>query len=380
MQSNQLTGSIPSELSQLTSLAWLGLNANQLTGCIPVALSKFESSINPQQGDVDLPVCLAPPTGLSATAGDGRVTLSWTAPSGTVTRYQFRQSSDGGSTYGAWMDASGTATTHTVTGLTNGVAYTFQVRAVNTAVNGAASAAVTATLALQVRVSESDLTVPENDTATYTVVLDTVPTGEVTVTVAKADGGDTDLTADPSTLTFTTANWNTAQTVTVSAADDADTDDGAATFTHSASGGGYDDADIASVSADEADDDVAGVSVSESRLTVPEGGSATYTVALDTPPTAAVEIAVAKEAGGDADLTVAPSSLTFTTSNWNTAQTVTVTAADDDDAAAGAATIAHTASSVDSGYDGIAITIASVTATESDTDTVGVTVDRRRCR
>ena len=372
LQSNQLTGSIPSELSQLTSLAWLGLNANQLTGCIPVALSKFESSINPQQGDVDLPVCLAPPTGLSATAGDGQVTLSWTAPSGTVTRYQFRQSSDGGSTYGAWMDASGAATTHTVTGLTNGVAYTFQVRAVNTAVNGAASAAATATLALQVRVSESDLTVPENDTATYTLVLDTVPTGEVTVTVAKADGGDTDLTADPSTLTFTTANWNTAQTVTVSAADDADTDDGAATFTHSASGGGYDDAVIASVSADEADDDVAGVSVSESKLTVPEGGSATYTVALDTPPTAAVAIAVAKEAGGDADLTVAPSALTFTTSNWNTAQTVTVTAADDDDAAAGAATIAHTASSTDSVYNGI--TIPSVTATEDDNDEAGVTV------
>ena len=54
------------------------------------------------------------------------MTLSWTAPSGTVTQYQFRQSSDGGATYGEWMDASGTATTHIVTGLTNGVAYTFR--------------------------------------------------------------------------------------------------------------------------------------------------------------------------------------------------------------------------------------------------------------
>ena len=41
------------------------------------------------------------------------------------------------------------------------------------------------------------------------------------------------------TLTFTTANWSTAQTVTARAATDTDLDDDTATLTHSASGGGY---------------------------------------------------------------------------------------------------------------------------------------------
>ena len=116
-----------------------------------------------------------------------------------------------------------------------------------------------------------------------------------------------------------------------------------------------------------------GVTVSDTALTVDEDDSATYTLVLDAAPTAAVTIAVATADGDDADLTLSAPSLTFTTSNWNTAQTVTVSAAADDDTADGTATITHTASSADSGYSGIIID--SLKATENDDDTVGVTVD-----
>ena len=218
LQNNNWSGSIPSELGQLTSLTVFWLRNNKLSGCIPVASGKFKTNINPQQGDVKLPVCLPQPTGLGATADDGEVTLSWRAPTGTVTRYQFRRSSDGGANWGAWTAASGAATTHTVTGLTNGVTYTFQVRAVNTEINGGASAAATATPASRVQISKSMLTVPEGGMETYTVVLGYAPTAAVTVSVAKQSGGDDDLSVDPAALTFTAANWNTAQTVTVSAA------------------------------------------------------------------------------------------------------------------------------------------------------------------
>ena len=71
-----------------------------------------------------------------------------------------------------------------------------------------------------------EVKVPENGTATYTVVLDAVPTGRVIITVAKQDGGDADLTASPASLTFTTGNWSTPQTVTVRAADDDDLSNG----------------------------------------------------------------------------------------------------------------------------------------------------------
>ena len=85
-----------------------------------------------------------------------------------------------------------------------------------------------------VTVSTSALTVTEEDTTgnTYTVVLDTRPTANVTVTVA--GHGGTDVTLTPSTLTFTTANWNLAQTVTVKAGNDTDTTNDTVTLTHSA--------------------------------------------------------------------------------------------------------------------------------------------------
>jgi len=55
-------------------------------------------------------------------------------------------------------------------------------------------------------------------TATFTVVLTSQPTADVTVTVASSD--TTEGTVGPATLTFTSANWNTAQTVTVTGVDD----------------------------------------------------------------------------------------------------------------------------------------------------------------
>ena len=219
-----------------------------------------------------------------------------------------------------------------------------------------------------VTVDPETLSVTEESTATYTVVLDTLPTGAVMVTVAKTAGGDPHLTTSPAALTFTTGNWDTAQTVTVSASDDGDSVNGTATFTHSASGADYGSVVIASVMATESDNDTPGVTVTPPMLPVTEGATATYTVVLTTQPSAAVTVSAS--ASGDGDLTVAPSALTFSTSDWSTAQTVTVTAADDDDAANGEATIAHSASG--GGY--ASVSIASVTATEADNDTAGVTV------
>ena len=74
--------------------------------------------------------------------GTGEISLSWTAladiGSATITKYEV--SSDGGI---SWNNAN-TIASHTVTGLTNGTAYTFQVRAVNS-VGAGAEATLTAT-------------------------------------------------------------------------------------------------------------------------------------------------------------------------------------------------------------------------------------------
>ena len=55
------------------------------------------------------------------------------------------------------------------------------------------------------------MTIDEDGSGTFTVALATQPTATVTVDVTS---GDTEATVSPQTLTFTTANWNTAQTVT----------------------------------------------------------------------------------------------------------------------------------------------------------------------
>ena len=108
------------------------------------------------------------PTGLSATASDGRVTLRWSAPSrdggSAITRYEYRYREDGGS-YGGWTTVSGgaSATSTTVTGLDNGTAYEFQMRARNDIGPGPESNTASATLAESVPGAPTGLTATGGD-------------------------------------------------------------------------------------------------------------------------------------------------------------------------------------------------------------------------
>ena len=414
-------------------------------------------------------------TGVTVDAGDAQLVVTWTAVD-NATGYTV-QWKLGGQDYNT-DDRQATVTSGTtITGLTNGTAYLVQVIATRTGANdGLPSAEVTGTPAVPtgegvITVSTTTLTVTEADTTggSYTVVLDSRPTADVTVTVAGYAG--TDVTLDPGTLTFTTSNWDTVQTVTVTAGDDVDTTDDSVTLTHSAASTdtGYSGITIAGVVVTVRDNDTAQVTgvtvdagdaqlvvtwtavdnatgytvqwklggqdyntddrqatvtsgttitgltngtaylvqviatrtgandglpsaevtgtpavptgegvitVSTTTLTVTEadttGGS--YTVVLDSRPTADVTVTVAGYAG--TDVTLDPGTLTFTTSNWDTVQTVTVTAGDDVDTTDDSVTLTHSAASTDTGYSGI--TIAGVVVTVRDNDTAqvtGVTVD-----
>ena len=73
---------------------------------------------------------------LMASGGDGQVGLRWTAPdhSATIADYQVRQRvSDSGQDWSSWamVPGSSTARDTTVTGLTNGATYQFQVQAID---------------------------------------------------------------------------------------------------------------------------------------------------------------------------------------------------------------------------------------------------------
>ena len=54
-------------------------------------------------------------------------------------------------------------------------------------------------------------------TDTFTIVLNAQPASNVVFAITSSDTGESTVT---STLTFTNANWNTAQTVTVTGVDD----------------------------------------------------------------------------------------------------------------------------------------------------------------
>ena len=232
-----------------------------------------------------------------------------------------------------------------------------------------------------VTIAESDAMsdVIEGGTAdSYTVVLDSVPTVNVDVTVTP--DSQTDLGAGAGTaivLSFTPANALTPQTVNVTAVDDAIVEGlHTSTITHTAvsTDANYNGIGITSVTANITDNDAAGVTITESGTTdVSEGGATdSYDVVLDSQPEAGTTVTITI-AHRDGQTTTTPTSLVFDDTNWNVAQSVTVTAVDDA-VAEGLHTgsITHTAISTDANYNGIAI--ASLTANITDNDTAGVTI------
>ena len=124
-----------------------------------------------------------------------------------------------------------------------------------------ASSAYTGSATRGVTVSATVLTVTEGSTGAYTVVLDSQPTANVTVTPSRT--GSSDVTFSPATLTFTALNWNTVQPVTVTAAQDSDAVDDSATISHAVTGGDYAGVTVESVvvtvNDDESVDTVPGV-------------------------------------------------------------------------------------------------------------------------
>ena len=103
-----------------------------------------------------------------------------------------------------------------------------------------------------VTVSETALTVREGDTTgqTYTVVLTSAPTAPVTVTVAKTAGSSADVSASPTSLTFSATTWKTPKIVTVKAVHDNDAVADTATLTHTVSGGDYGENGVTAASVD----------------------------------------------------------------------------------------------------------------------------------
>ena len=155
-------------------------------------------------------------------------------------------------------------------------------------------------------------------------------------------------------LTFTSANWSTPQVVTLAAAGDADTANDSAEFSITSTG-------LATQKLSYTAIDAGGQSLilSSTNLNINEGGTNTFTVRLQDPPSGNVNVTVSRTAG-DSDISVTGgTALTFTPQNYATPQTITIAAAEDADTTSDTATISVTAPSA---------TTRTVSITEIDND------------
>ena len=191
-----------------------------------------------------------------------------------------------------------------------------------------------------VTVSPTTLTVAEGESSSYTVVLTSQPSGNVTVTPSRT--GSTDVTVSTSPLTFTTQNWSTAQTVTVQTAQDTDALNDTATVSHAVSGADYGTVTASSVAVTVSDDETVstGVVLSVNPATLTEGGGAkviTITATLNQAPRAvATVLTLSVGAASDTAVegtdygTVGSQTLTISAGAISATKTFTLTPTDDD--------------------------------------------------
>ena len=223
----------------------------------------------------------------------------------------------------------------------------------------------------------------DDNATTVTATLSGPSSEAVTLTVAAAAvspalAGDFTLTG--ATLTIAAGATTSTGTVTVTAVDNGvDAPDKSVTVSATATGGGV--ANPSAVTLTITDDDTRGVTVTGGSLTMDEADNAgtagtredqdSYTVVLDSEPSDDVKIDIT----APAMVTLSATSLTFTPSDWNQAQTVTATAVDDSIDNAGDArtgSITHAVVAGASDYTGVAAASVAVTVNDDDGPPTGI--------
>jgi hypothetical protein len=283
--------------------------------------------------DNDTQVVRGTPTAINMTEG-GSTTIGITLDFAPATNVTVNISTSNAAV------ASISATTLTFTPTNYATAQNVTVTAVHDAdltnqsaiITMASTGATSATTA--VNVTDDDTQIVQFSTTSTSVTegltnsmvgvrLGFVPAANVTVTIASTDTGA--ATVSPSTLTFTTANYNTYQFITITGTTDADVVSESCSITGTASG-----ATSGSTSVTVNEDDVQSITVSTTALgQLGEGLSTSFTVRLAFMPSANTTVTVASN--DTTAITVSPTTLTFTSANYFTPQTVTVTAPNDTD-------------------------------------------------
>jgi uncharacterized repeat protein (TIGR01451 family) len=154
------------------------------------------------------------PTNVTTIAGDGRVQVSWTAPTfnggSAITGYRIYYCSPTPCTAGTGTYVTATTSPATVTGLTNGTSYGFAVRAVNISGAGTASATVEATPDYASATIVSAVKAKGKVTVTFTPIVPPLETALSTPLSYQVSGGKAGTWVDCTPLTATTCSAKTS--------------------------------------------------------------------------------------------------------------------------------------------------------------------------
>lgn len=218
------------------------------------------------------------------------------------------------------------------------------------------------------------VTTESGGTDTFTIQLNAAPSADVTLMLSSSDSSEASVS--PTSVIFTALSWAAPQIITVSGEDDA-TADGDASFDVVTSDTVSADVRYAGlvvpdVNGINRDDETPGISVSPTSglITTEAGGTASFEVRLNTMPSADVTIGLSSSDPSEGSLSVG--SLVFTTSNWDTAQTVTVIGVDDAVADGSQVYTVQTAAAVsaDLDYDGIDASDVAITNADDDSGAI----------
>jgi hypothetical protein len=238
------------------------------------------------------------------------------------------------------------------------------------------------------------VTSESGSTDSITITLNSKPTADVTITFTLSDSAEglfvSPFTGTEGSHTFTADdNWNTPMTLTVQGVDDT-TIDGHIEYTIDfqpsvSSDSSYNNITIASLIVMNLDNDSVynpGIIVTPTTglQTTESGGSAVISVMLLTPPAADVTIPVSTSNSSEGIFsslfTGSSGSLTFTSTDWDTPQQITVTGVNDDLADGNIGYLINMGPTVstDTSYNNLSISPVSIT--NIDNDTAGIIVSR----
>ena len=245
---------------------------------------------------------------------------------------------------------------------------------------------------------QGTLTEANAQTASFTVALQSIPTGTVTVNLSLSEATEAALVS--TSFVFDAGNWNVSQTVVLNSVDDSLLDGSQSTTVTLAIAPGapslYAALPSSQVSVTTLDNETAGFFVSTISGTLTENNPTTRSVALRLTVAPTADVIFDLINGDTTEVSLSVTSLTFTPSNWNVTQTITLSAVDDfatdgtqtstldfqinpasSPLFVGLTSVSRTIATLDDDNAGLLISSMQGTLTEADTTTASFTVSLR---